>query len=510
MSISCLSPAICRQARLSRDPRFDGRFFVGVHSTGIYCRPVCPAVSASERNVQYFASAAAAAAAGLRPCLRCRPESAPGSSAWRGTRTTLERAMRLIEQGALNGDTSQAVEQLAQRLGISSRWLRKLFNDALGTSPLQYAIYCRLLFAKQLLHETSMPVTQIALACGFNSIRRFNEVFQQRLQLPPTAIRHCSSTETSQTHITLFLSYRPPYAWQQLRHFLQWRSVADMEWFEHQGQQGYGRTLRVRQLQQQLRGWFFAVDEPKQHRFRVEVALVAEDSLALLPMWLQCLRQILDLDAEPAVIHGRLSALQHRLPELQLQPGLRLPGCGSVAEAGIRAILGQQVSVKQATKLLRQLLQQTGENLLINGRHCVFFPEPTALTDELCATLPMPQSRQQTLLRLARYLQTADTPMSPDERPLADWLTLKGIGPWTVAYAAMRGLSAPDILLSGDLVVRKQLLQLLPDPAVKIEVALQQIATMAAPWGSYLTLNLWQQAVADDTCNDNRRSNIEA
>lgn len=513
MSISSLSTAICRQARLSRDPRFDGRFFVGVLSTGIYCRPVCPAVSASEKNVQYFASAAAAAASGLRPCLRCRPESAPGSSAWRGTRTTLERAMCLIEQGALNGDTQQAVELLAQRLGISSRWLRKLFADALGTSPLQYAIYCRLLFAKQLLHETDMPVTQVALASGFNSIRRFNEVFQQRLQLTPSAIRHRPAVESAPANITLYLSYRPPYAWQSLRQFLQQRAVAGMEWFEQHDEQGYGRTLVVKQLQQQLRGWFFAVNEPEQHRFKVEVALVADDALSLLPMWLRQLRQVLDLDAEPAAINRGLSALLHLLPQLQLQPGLRLPGCGSVAEAGVRAILGQQVSLSQATQLLRQLLQQVGETLQINGRDCVFFPALTALTGAVCAALPMPQSRQQTLQRLADYLQTVTQPSTADQALLDDWQTLKGIGPWTVAYAAMRGLSAPDVLLSSDLVVKKQLLQLLPATAVAdMKTAMQQIVATASPWGSYLTLTLWQQAAAHNTTNnpnsDNRRSRI--
>ncbi|MDF0534215.1 AlkA N-terminal domain-containing protein [Shewanella sp. A32] len=503
MSFVDLHPDTCRQARLSRDFRFDGRFFVGVLSTGIYCRPVCPAVSANENNVRYFASAAAAAAAGLRPCLRCRPESAPGSCAWRGTRTTLERAMRLIEQGALNGDSQSAVDSLAERLGISSRWLRKLFTQSIGTSPVQYAIYCRLLLAKQLLHETGLTITQVALASGFNSVRRFNEVFQQRLQMTPSAIRRHKSVSDYGT-MQLFLSYRPPYDWQHLRSFFHYRAVPAMEWFEQHGNEGYGRTLLVKHQQHQLRGWFFAINQPEQHRFSVEIALAADGNLELLPLWLQRIRQILDLDTEPVIIHERLLALQAYLPGLQVMSGLRLPGCSSSFEAGVRAVLGQQVSLKQATTLLGQLVRQYGEKQIINGRDCVFFPSAELLAVQESLPLPMPQSRQQTLQRLAIYLHHRDeaTETITDSHLLNDWLDIKGIGPWTVAYAAMRGLSAPDILLCSDLVIKKQLQQMAAVAEITdLNSFSQTIAASISPWGSYLTLSLWHQAASTKAKN---------
>lgn len=192
-----LSATICREARISRDPRFDGKFFVGVLSTGIYCRTVCPAVAPKEENVRYFDSAIKAAQAGLRPCLRCRPDSAPGSNPWKGTGTTLDRAIGLIEAGALSGEHGLTVEALADKLGISSRYLNKLFTSGFGTSPKQFALYRQLMFAKQLLHQTQLPITQVALAAGFNSIRRFNEAFQQSLQLTPTQLRKSSLKSTA-------------------------------------------------------------------------------------------------------------------------------------------------------------------------------------------------------------------------------------------------------------------------------------------------------------------------
>lgn len=336
-----LPEKLCQQARMSRDPRFDGLFFVGVLTTGIYCRPICPAVAPKEQNVQYFASAAAAAHAGLRPCLRCRPESAPGSYAWLGTDTTLRRAVSLIEQHAIDGERALNIEVLCERLGISSRWLRHLFADKLGISPIKYANYCRLLLAKQLLHQTNLAITDIAFAAGFRSVRRFNEVFQQQLQLSPSALRQKVSGRGAANQMTLMMSYRPPYDWQALLDFYRLRAVEGMEWFSQDDRVGYGRTLQIEHQGERLHCAFFAYQQAAHFRLAVTITLGAEVNPRLLPQLIQTIRRILDLDADPAAIMQRLAPLQQSLPSLMLQPGTRIAGVSSLFEAGIRAVLGQ-------------------------------------------------------------------------------------------------------------------------------------------------------------------------
>ncbi|WP_144162320.1 DNA-3-methyladenine glycosylase 2 family protein [Shewanella algae] len=530
-----LSADTCRRARLSRDPRFDGRFFIGVKTTGIYCRPICPAVAPKEENVDYFFSAAAAANQGLRPCLRCRPESAPGSCAWKGTRTTLERAVTLIEQGALSGESAKGVEHLAQRLGISSRYLRKLFVQALGLSPKQYAAFQQLMFAKQLLHQTRLPITQVALAAGYTSIRRFNEVFQSQLQLTPSALRRSADTQMDDSNrLQLFLSYRPPYAWQALLDFYRLRAVTGMEWFELDGRQGYGRSLLLNSDKGGFKAWFFAELQASQNRVAVTLALEEGAEFSLLPVLVNRIRRILDLDADMQQVEQVLQPLTLADSTFGWEPGLRLPAVGSLFEAGVRAVLGQQVSVTQATKLLGQLVAVRGERRVIAGREISFFPEPESMLAADFDELKMPGSRKTALAELARFqLEHGDT------EPEA-WLSLKGIGPWTIAYARMRGLSDPDVLLGGDLIIRKRLLtlfgktaistgvngnlaQLNPDSAKQgavgqhkgkksadkksmdnksdakksaahYQALLQGVTEAASPWGSYLTLQLWQSA----------------
>ena len=278
-----LSTDICQQARLARDARFDGLFFTAVKSTGIYCRPVCPAKAPAEAQVSYYFSSAAACAAGYRPCLRCRPDSAPGSAAWQGTDTTLQRALKLIDEGALQ---HQNQTQLAERLGISERYLRKMFQQQLGLAPKQYAITQQVLFAKKLLHETALSVSAIAYQAGFNSVRRFNDAFKQQLQLSPGAIRR-RRDGAEQDIIRLELSYRPPLAWHTMLQFWQTRTLDGIDWVN---QQSYGRTFNY----QQSAGWF-------------EVMPKTDSSLQLSLHWagkqglfglVQQLRRLLDLDAK--------------------------------------------------------------------------------------------------------------------------------------------------------------------------------------------------------------------
>ncbi len=479
-----LTPEMCRQARLSRDPRFDGKFYTAVKSTGIYCRPVCPAPSPKEENVEYYPSAVLAMEQGFRPCLRCRPDSAPDSFPWKGVETTLERALQLINDGALHQD---GVEKLAERLGISARYLRKLFNEHLGTSPKAYALCQQLLFAKQLLHETTLSVTDIALASGFNSVRRFNDSFIKHFKLTPTQIRKSASAKKS--GLRLFLTYRSPYHWASLHGFLKFRLQADMEWI---GDNYYGRTFCLTGAGKDgvdIQGGFTAVHQPDKCGFDVSIQL--SDLSGLLAVK-RMVRRILDLDCDPGVISDALNQVE-ALKERVL-PGLRIPSTVSQFEAGIKAVLGQQVSVKAANTLTGQLISQLGETVMVDipvldhiekpdydtaQQTMRLFPTPLSIYEHGAELLKMPGRRKQALADLCQYCHE-----HPGESP-DEWLAIKGIGPWTVQYAKLRGLADSNIWLAGDLGVIKGAEQhgVSLDPAV--------IKQQVAPWASYLTFQLW-------------------
>jgi AraC family transcriptional regulator, regulatory protein of adaptative response / DNA-3-methyladenine glycosylase II len=449
-----LTEHICQQARLARDARFDGLFFTAVKSTGIFCRPICPARAPAEQQVSYYFSAAAASAAGFRPCLRCRPDSAPGSAPWQGTRTTLQRALRLIDEGALQ---QQGQADLAQRLGISERYLRKLFKQNLGMAPKQYAITQQVLFAKKLLHETALPIAAVAFQAGFNSVRRFNDAFKQQLQLSPAAIRR-RRTALTQT-LELELSYRPPLAWPHMLGFWQARTLEGIDWVVDQR---YGRTFSYLGHD----GWF-------------EVSPHSDNSLMLHLHWpgqqglfglVKQLRRLLDLDANMLQIEQQLT---HHMRFNNIVTGLRIPGLWDSWEAGVRAILGQQVSVAGARTQLNRLVQALGRSMTTDKS---LFPTPDAVLHSDLQMIKVPQARRDTLKALALFVRE-----QPDAEP-EQWLSIKGIGPWTVNYAKLRGLSDSDIWLAGDLGIQKAL-------AKNDEAAFDNAAL--APWRSYATLQLW-------------------
>ncbi|PSU33679.1 DNA-3-methyladenine glycosylase 2 family protein [Photobacterium lutimaris] len=467
-----MTPAQCQQARLARDRRYDGLFFTAVKTTGIYCRSICPAPSPLEKNVEYFPSAVAAALAGYRPCLRCRPDSAPGSPAWQGKSTTFVRAQRLIDEGAL---IDSDLVQLAERLGVTDRYLRKLFNDEMGLSPKTYSLYQQCLLAKKLLHESQLPVTDIALASGFNSIRRFNDCFHKHFSLTPSQVRKQLNdvelgrhTENKTQTVTVTLSYRPPYDWESVQAFFASRLIAGLEWLD---ENSYGRTFGKEYGQ----GWFTAFHEADKARFRVELCL---SDLQCLPRAIANIRRCLDLDADSGLID---SAIEAAMGQVLSQTGLRLPGTWSPFEAGIRAILGQQVSVKAARNLTEKLILMNPDNL----PERLFFPEPDAFGDYDLNQLGMPERRRETLRVFGRYVAEQGIE-EPDEL-----LALPGIGPWTVDYLKMRGLSDPNIFLVGDLGVKKALQQLQEQRQDKPGMQPFQ-PELAAPWQSYLTLYLWK------------------
>lgn len=454
-----------QQARLSRDPRFDGIFFTAVKTTGIFCRPVCPASPPKEENVEYFETASEALVSGYRPCLRCRPESAPFSPAWSGTETTVKRALSIIHQ---NGFNDLKLSELAEKLGITDRYLRKLFEQQLGVSPKAYVQHQQILFAKSLLHQTHLPINQIAYACGFNNVRRFNDAFKRITTKTPSEIK---KLQVSDAPIRLQMNYQPPFNWQHWHDFSEFRL---MQGVESLGNSSYGRTFHWRtETGEYIKGWFNAVHRPDKQGFNVSINV--DDAKYLYPVS-QKIRQVFDLNANVELIKTQI--LKTGFPEHSIQPGIRVPSCWNSFEAGIRAILGQQISVKAATTLLNTLVKHLGDKEEIktgeDSKTRYWFPTAKQVADSDLVFMKIPEARKETLITLAKWC--AENP----DGPVEDWLALKGIGPWSVEYAQMRGEANTDIWLDSDLGVQKAL-----DIFPEID------ADQAKPWRSYLTFNMW-------------------
>ena len=406
--------------------------------------------------------------AGFRPCLRCRPESAPHSPAWQGVQTTLKRAINLIHSGVLQTDS---LEGLAARLGISSRHLRDLFQQSLGVSPKRYAIYHQCMFAKQLLHNSGLPITDIAFSSGFNSVRRFNEAMQQYIGLSPSQIR---KSEVSQNKgLRFLLSYRTPFVWSHMFEFLKRRVIRGLEWCSDTS---YGRSIRYGHGM----GYFEVRDDRKNSRLIVTLEFDQPEGYLSIN---QRLRQLFDVDADIDTIDAHLQSELANVskgtnePLLNYLSGLRIPGIWSTFEAGVRAILGQQVSVGAAQKLVEILVDQLGQSLPSRAS-TKLFPEPEDVLNSSLDFFRMPQSRKDTLHRLAQHFID-----SPDPENIDEWLHLKGIGPWTVNYVKLRGIKDPDVWLAGD---------------AGINNALKEVGDLGkvehfSPWRSYLTFQLWNQ-----------------
>jgi len=460
-----LSRQQCQSARLSRDSRFDGHFYTAVKTTGIFCRPICPANPPHEKNVEYFGNQAQALQAGYRPCLRCRPDSAPSSSAWKSVETTFQRALNLINSDNLENNS---LTSLADRLGISDRYLRQLFQQYIGMSPKQYMQYQQLMFAKQLLHSSNMSITEIAFSSGFNSIRRFNDAFKKKLKLTPRAARKESRTDDIGSNITikkqLKLSYRPPFNWQYLLDFYRKRAIKGIE---DVGDDYYYRTFAT----EHYKGWFRARLSTK-NTLSIEFDI---DDITQLKSLVSQIRRLFDLDADIAVIEQHLK--QTAIAPL-MSEGLRIPGAWSHWEAGIRAIFGQQISIVAAITMLNGFV----EALNNNSGQTPYFPTPEDVANSDLSFLKMPQKRKDTLKRFALYM-VDHFDAEPDE-----WIELKGIGPWTINYAKLRGQSEPDCFLSTDLVIKKAIAAL--DRTTQVQ-DINLLTADLSPWGSYATFNCW-------------------
>jgi AraC family transcriptional regulator of adaptative response / DNA-3-methyladenine glycosylase II len=461
---STFAKSMLAKARLSRDPRFDGRFFVAVKTTGIFCRPICPARLPKEENVTYFQHATQAMAQGYRPCFRCRPDSAPRSAAWKGVGATINRALSLLSVIPI-----ERVADIAARLGISERYLNKLVVNAVGIPPKQFQNMQRALFAKQLIQQTHLSMTDVAITAGYQSLRQLQRAIEQYCATSPTQLR--KKEPVQQKTISLFLSYRPPYNWPYVRDFLATRAIEGME---RVTQESYERYFSCKENI----GFFKAVHDDVRHGFKLFIEL---SDLSSLHTTIENIKQVLDLHADPLLIEQSL--VQSGLSPEKLTPGLRLPSAWSVFESGCRAIVGQQVSVKAAIGQVTLLVHQLGKKVSTvtpyksdkrDTSECYSFPTPDDVAENSLEFLRMPQARKEAVRDFARLFANGNTPKHEDI------LAIKGVGPWTLDYLKMRGERNPDIYLGGDLIVRKMAQQFPVQPE------------KAAPWRSYLTLQLWQ------------------
>jgi AraC family transcriptional regulator of adaptative response / DNA-3-methyladenine glycosylase II len=474
----------CYRVFSTRDARFDGRLFVAVKTTGIYCRPICPARTPKRENVVFFPSAAAAQEAGFRPCLRCRPEISPDLRSWRGTSNTVSRALALIEAGAMDAG---GVEALAERLGVGERHLRRLFNQQLGASPVAVAQTRRVLLAKQLIHETQLSMTEVAMAAGFGSVRRFNETFREMYGRPPATLRRSRAQHGSTYNdaVVLKLSYRPPYDWDALMSFLSARAIPGVELVTARR---YSRTIELDGAQGRI-----SVEPGKGDWLK---ATISFPRLQALPAIITRIRRVFDLAADPLAIGAHLARDPALAPLVAARPGLRVPGAWDGFELAVRAILGQQITVPAATRLLGKLVNEYGAELdagLLDGDGLArVFPAPAILAGADISRLGMPGARARALSELAKAVVADPLIFGPKrslDEAIAQLRALAGVGEWTAQYIAMRELREPDAFPAADI----GLMRAMADGDGRRPAPRQLLARAERwrPWRAYAALHLW-------------------
>jgi AraC family transcriptional regulator of adaptative response / DNA-3-methyladenine glycosylase II len=490
-SYSHLNPDVLYKAWQARDRRFDGKAFIGVRTTGIYCRPICPAKTPLKKNVSFYPSATAAEQAGFRPCKRCRPDAGPGTPAWFGTSATVSRALRLI----LNGWTDEkSLDELSASLGIGERQLRRLFIQHLGAPPLAIIRTRKLDLSRKLLDETGLAISEIAFASGFQSLRRFNDAFKIRFKASPTEIRReinrtrggaRSTKAASEVHLQMRLAYRPPLAWDELLEFLKVRAIPGAEFIDGTS---YMRSIRL----SSGASWFKVEKSDRDGQLHLTTPVQAAGDLLET---ISRVRRILDLDHDPLAVDQVLS----RDPDLRLiirkHPGLRVPGAWSGFETAVRAILGQQVTVAAARTFASRIVEKFGERLSfdypvggqVDGqvRLTHLFPEPATLIHADLESLGIITSRANAIRVLAEKVHLGELDLSPGadlEKNMAELCKIKGIGPWTADYITLRVFRDPNAFLRGDLIIRRQL----------EGRDLQKCEEAWRPWSAYACLYLWK------------------
>ncbi len=475
----------CYRAVKLRDARFDGRFFTAVKTTGIYCRPVCPARTPRSENVTFYPTAAAAQEAGFRPCLRCRPETAPDMGAWRGTSSTVSRALALIELGALDQSNISA---LADRLGLGERQLRRLFRQHLGASPIAVAQTRRVLLAKQLIHETRLPMTEVAFAAGFNSIRRFNEAFLALFGRSPGSLRRLGGPDVavaSDGEFSLLLRYQSPYDWPAMLEFLRQRAIPGME---RVADGCYSRTIQLNGVQGTV-----SVRAAEGNALRARIRI---PKLSTLPAIIARLRRVFDLAADPLRISAHLATDPILAPLVARRPGLRVPGAWDGFELAIRAVLGQQITVTAAVRLAGRLVAAHGEPMTVPDRHLTHvFPRPEALAAADLTTLGMPRSRAATLSAVAAAAMTDSDLFGPNrglDEAVERLRSIRGVGEWTAQYIALRQLREPDAFPAADIGLMRALANDQGQRPAADELLAR--AEKWRPWRAYAAQHLWAAA----------------
>jgi AraC family transcriptional regulator, regulatory protein of adaptative response / DNA-3-methyladenine glycosylase II len=460
------------EAMLARDYRFDGKFFVAVKTTGVYCRPICPARPKRE-NVKFFTDAASAESAGYRPCLRCRPECAPLSPAWWGKKAVVQRALKLI---ARNEFYHTSEELFAERLGVSARHLRRLFEEEIGQTPKQIADNNRLNFARKLIVETEMPIMTVARTAGFLSLRRFNDAFQKRFRRAPSQLRKTGSKSDSEDGIVLKLSFRPPYDWQTIIRFFQSHPIPGIErvtadYFERVFR--IGNTIGFLQVRAM-------VGEPQ-----LKLRIVTGDPTILFEV-VSRIRRMFDLDSDPVLIANSFAQNSLLSKFYDRFPGLRLPGGWDPFETAVCSILGQLVSAEQRCHLVAQLVRGYGEEIIhpISGEKAWLFPGSDTLARSDLGKVKTTIARREAIREFSRRVLSGAISLSEAQDPLSFRKTLletKGIGPWSAEYISLRSIGDTDAFPRTDLIL-KRVLKLHPDlnlDAIK-------------PWRSYAAIYLWK------------------
>jgi AraC family transcriptional regulator of adaptative response / DNA-3-methyladenine glycosylase II len=478
----------CYRAVKSRDRRFDGVFFIGVTSTGIYCRPSCPATTPAKRNVTFHRTAAAAQAAGFRACKRCRPDATPGSPDWDVSADVTGRAMRLIGDGLVE---REGVSGLASRVGYTPRHLHRLLATELGAGPLALARARRAQNARILVETTSMPFADVAFAAGFASIRQFNDTVREVYAATPSALRAAASragaTRASAGHLELRLAVRAPYAAAEWLRFLAAHVVPAVE---RSGADWYDRTLRLPHGAGQVR-LSLPVDQTPGVTTSVRCRLTVQDLRDVGAAVERC-RRLLDADCDPVAVEDELAADPFLAVLVRSRPGLRVPGSVDGDETAVRAVLGQQISLAGAISLTGKLVNRYGDPLPGDSRDegpGLLFPTTRTLAAADPADLPMPRARARALVALCEALAAGHIRLdrSADRGDVRrSLLAIPGIGPWTADYVAMRALGDPDVFLPSDVGVRRALQRRGADPA-----AAEAMSRRWRPWRSYGLLHLW-------------------
>jgi AraC family transcriptional regulator, regulatory protein of adaptative response / DNA-3-methyladenine glycosylase II len=471
-----LDRKICSRARLARDARFDGKFFIGVLTTRIYCRPICRSRTSKESNVRYFPSAAAAAEAGFRPCLRCRPESSPGSPAWAGTQNTVSRALRLISETGLEDG---GVEALAEHLGVGSRHLRRLFMRHLGATPSAFAQTRRLHFAKKLIDETKLPMTQVAFAAGFGSVRRFNAAIHRVYHRTPTQIRSLARTTSrqSENQYVFCLSYRPPYDWKRVLDFLAAQATPGVEVVE-------GGCFRRSISVNENSGYFEVSLDASRNAINVHVHI---SEPRLLFFIIERIRAMFDLDADWATIARTLGADPALTQHINFNPGLRLPGCWNGFEFTVRAILGQRMDTERSKALAGRIVRTFGEPFCSAEGLTHLFPKPEVLAHADLESIGVPCQQADAIHALARAVGNGQISFEKVVNPnaLLTWLSeFPGIGEPIAQWLAIRGLREPDAFPSADS-------HLACAFSLNGPSEFEQRSLAWRPWRAYAAIYLW-------------------